>query len=266
MAYTIKSWVDGNRVYAVDINKWEKGIDDAHNEKLDKTSYTATDVLTKVKTVDGAGSGLDADLLDGQQGTYYASATALTDGLALKLNSSAYTANDVRTKLLTVDGSGSGVDADLLDGLHASSFALSTHTQDWSTIDNKPSTFPPSTHKHVWADITGTLPEYATRPPSWSEITSKPITFAPSAHNQDWSTITDKPTTATRWPTWSEVTSKPTTFTPSAHSQSWSTITDKPAQATRWPSWAEVTGKPTLISYGTSVPSTLAHNTIFVKI
>jgi hypothetical protein len=34
--------------------------------KLDATSYTAADVLTKIKTVDGAGSGLDADLLDGK--------------------------------------------------------------------------------------------------------------------------------------------------------------------------------------------------------
>jgi hypothetical protein len=33
--------------------------------KLDTTSYTAADVLTKIKTVDGVGSGLDADLLDG---------------------------------------------------------------------------------------------------------------------------------------------------------------------------------------------------------
>jgi hypothetical protein len=33
--------------------------------KLDSSSYTASDVLTKIKTVDGTGSGLDADLLDG---------------------------------------------------------------------------------------------------------------------------------------------------------------------------------------------------------
>ncbi len=38
---------------------------------LPASSYTAADVLTKVKTVDGSGSGLDADLLDGQQGSYY---------------------------------------------------------------------------------------------------------------------------------------------------------------------------------------------------
>jgi len=33
--------------------------------KLTATSYNAADVLTKIKTVDGLGSGLDADLLDG---------------------------------------------------------------------------------------------------------------------------------------------------------------------------------------------------------
>jgi len=39
--------------------------------KLNTSSYTAADVLTKIKTVDGAASGLDADLLDGQHGSYY---------------------------------------------------------------------------------------------------------------------------------------------------------------------------------------------------
>jgi len=33
--------------------------------KVETTTYTATDILTKLKTVDGSGSGLDADLLDG---------------------------------------------------------------------------------------------------------------------------------------------------------------------------------------------------------
>jgi len=33
--------------------------------KLTATDYNAADILTKIKTVDGAGSGLDADLLDG---------------------------------------------------------------------------------------------------------------------------------------------------------------------------------------------------------
>ncbi|CAL4868216.1 hypothetical protein MMA231_02491 [Asticcacaulis sp. MM231] len=59
---------------------------------------------------DGAGSGLDADLLDGQHGSYY-------------LAASAYTAADVKAKMLTVDGSGSGLDADLLDGQDGAYYA-----------------------------------------------------------------------------------------------------------------------------------------------
>lgn len=50
------------------------------NTKLDSSAYTATDVLSKVKTVDGVGSGLDADLLDGKQGSEYALKTeAITE-------------------------------------------------------------------------------------------------------------------------------------------------------------------------------------------
>jgi len=40
---------------------------------------TASELLTAVKTVDGAASGLDADLLDGQQGTYYLDANNFTN-------------------------------------------------------------------------------------------------------------------------------------------------------------------------------------------
>ena len=40
-----------------------------------ESTYVASDILTKLKTVDGAGSGLDADLLDGQHGSYYAPAS-----------------------------------------------------------------------------------------------------------------------------------------------------------------------------------------------
>lgn len=50
------------------------------NTKLDSSAYTAADVLSKVKTVDGVGSGLDADLLDGKHGSEYALKTeAITE-------------------------------------------------------------------------------------------------------------------------------------------------------------------------------------------
>lgn len=50
--------------------------------KLDSASYTAADVKTKLLTVDGSGSGIDADLLDGQQGSYYQQ--ALVSGTSIK--------------------------------------------------------------------------------------------------------------------------------------------------------------------------------------
>lgn len=61
---------------------------------------------------DGAGSGLDADLLDGQHATAFAAASHTHSNTDL----TGYTAADVLSKLLTVDGAASGLDADLLDG------------------------------------------------------------------------------------------------------------------------------------------------------
>lgn len=71
-----------------------------------QSSETAATILAKLLTVDGSGSGLDADLLDGNNSSYF-------------LASSSYTAADVLAKLLTVDGASSGLDADTVDGLHA---------------------------------------------------------------------------------------------------------------------------------------------------
>lgn len=70
---------------------------------LPATSYTAANVLAKLLTVDGAGTGLDADTVDGLEASAFLLATA-------------YTAADVLAKILTVDGTGSGLDAALLEG------------------------------------------------------------------------------------------------------------------------------------------------------
>lgn len=53
--------------------------------------------------------------------TIYQNGSSLDSLLGTKLNSSSYTAADVLAKLKTVDGAGSGLDADTLDGYHASS-------------------------------------------------------------------------------------------------------------------------------------------------
>ena len=120
---------------------------------LPASSYTAADVLTKIKTVDGAGSGLDADTVDGQQASAFqpASSAINTSNIGSQSVSNAdtvdgqhasafataaqgvkadnalpakdYTAADVLAKVKTVDGVGSGLDADTVDSLHASAFA-----------------------------------------------------------------------------------------------------------------------------------------------
>jgi hypothetical protein len=179
--------------------------------KLDAATYTAADVLAKLLSVDGAGSGLDADRLDGQGSSSFVQTTrnvstgtglsgggtlasnrtisasipsqseaeagtihsklmtplrtkqaitaainALVDGapaalntlneladelsdndnaiaalttlIGTKLNTSGYTAADILAKLKTVDGAGSGLDADKLDGLSSGSFVRTTRT------------------------------------------------------------------------------------------------------------------------------------------
>lgn len=80
---------------------------------LQAVAGDAATLLASLLTVDGAASGLDADLLDGQQGAYY-------------LPAATYTAADILAKLITVDGAGSLLDADLLDGHHAAEFLLAS--------------------------------------------------------------------------------------------------------------------------------------------
>lgn len=78
----------------------------------------ATITLRSIK-----GSPLTLDEVD-------ANFTNINNELGLKLNSSAFTTAELLTRLKTVDGSGSGLDADMLDGLDASS----VHVTSTSTI------------------------------------------------------------------------------------------------------------------------------------
>lgn len=47
---------------------------------LPAATYTAAGILTLVKTVDGSGSGLDADTVDGKDSTYFQSASNINTG------------------------------------------------------------------------------------------------------------------------------------------------------------------------------------------
>ena len=102
--------------------------------KSDVLGATASDALdslnSRLSTVesdywnstnDGSGSGLDADTLDGQEGSYYYPASN-PDGYT-----DDQTPSEILTAIKTVDGSGSGLDADTLDGNHAAAFSLADH-------------------------------------------------------------------------------------------------------------------------------------------
>lgn len=77
---------------------------------LQTETLTPSMILDKLKMVDGAGSGLDADMLDGFNSSSF-------------VKTSDYTAVDVLTKIKTVDGAGSGLDADMLGGNTPDEFA-----------------------------------------------------------------------------------------------------------------------------------------------
>ncbi len=105
------------------------GLQTALDAKLASSSYTASDVLTKIKTVDGAGSGLDADLLDGlssasfatsAQGTLAANALPKSGGAmtgAITTNST-FDGRDVATDGAKLDGIAAGATNTVTNATH----------------------------------------------------------------------------------------------------------------------------------------------------
>ena len=75
------------------------------NAKLATASYTAADVLTKLLGVDGTGSGLDADKLDGREATYFQVANAASTGAAGSLITTNFSIVESGGKLLFKYGS-----------------------------------------------------------------------------------------------------------------------------------------------------------------
>jgi hypothetical protein len=96
---------------------------------------TTAQLLTDLKTIDGSGSGLDADMLDGHDVTYFAPiaspaltgtptaptaapGTSTTQLATTEFVETATVPATLLADIKTVDGSGSGLDADTVDGLH----------------------------------------------------------------------------------------------------------------------------------------------------
>jgi len=99
------------------------GLQTALDGKLGSGSYTAADVLSKLLTVDGAGSGLDADNLDGQAGSYYLDWTNTTN-------------KPDPTITLAGDASGSLTMTDLAGGTLTVTVADNSHNHTASNISD----------------------------------------------------------------------------------------------------------------------------------
>lgn len=131
-----------------DVYLWD-GVEWDYQGTFAPSTLTPEEILAALKTVDGDGSDLDADLLDGQHGAYYArqadmtannSHDAIQDDL-IQTNANNITGNTnsitelktqvetegtpaaILAKIKTVDGHGSGLDADTLDGRDSLYFA-----------------------------------------------------------------------------------------------------------------------------------------------
>lgn len=105
-------------------------------------NITASEVLTKLKTVDGQNSGLDADMLDGHDTTYFATATQLAGKADAAHTHSQYTTND-DVEALETEVAGKA------NSTH--SHAQSDITGLATALGNKAN----ASHTHETGDITG---------------------------------------------------------------------------------------------------------------
>jgi len=177
---------DGTLDFSV-ASQTDNNFTNADHSKLDgiesgaTADQSASEILTLLKTVDGSGSGLDADTLDGANASVSASNSTIVqrhssgyifanffnttpntvssgvtqvcvetgnDGYIRHGNAAAIrtfinvengatadqSASEILTLLKTVDGSGSGLDADTLDGVSSGSFARSDANDTLSGI------------------------------------------------------------------------------------------------------------------------------------
>lgn len=105
-------------------------------------NITASEVLTKLKTVDGQNSGLDADMLDGHDTTYFATATQLAGKADAAHTHSQYATND-DVEALETEVAGKA------NSTH--SHAQSDITGLATALGNKAN----ASHTHETGDITG---------------------------------------------------------------------------------------------------------------
>jgi hypothetical protein len=182
-------WTSADGVTDADLNRIEGNTEEVKTDLDNHKSDTAnphnvtaaqlggSSILAQLKTVDGSGSGLDADLLDGKQTSsignrwdvvpFIGFDGVMEVGKYIDFHESDTDTSDYSVRVFSEsgilyingnkiwhkgnDGSGSGLDADLLDGWHRDSI------RNWNNILNKPATFTPSAHQHAGGDITSAV-------------------------------------------------------------------------------------------------------------
>ena len=148
---------DGKSAYQIALDNgfvgtqadWVASLKGAKGDKGDKGDkgesgavITASEILTKLKTVDGQNSGLDADMLDGHDTTYFATASQLAGKADANHTHSQYATND-DVEALETEVAGKA------DSTH-------THAQgDITGLSTALSGKANATHSHAQSDITG---------------------------------------------------------------------------------------------------------------
>lgn len=108
MATIVLRSVKGSPLTIQEVDSNFSNINDDLANKLNSTDYTASDVLTKIKTVDGLNSGLDADLVRGKS----SSTSATSDTLVVRdssgnINATTFTGNVIGNLTGNVTGNAS---------------------------------------------------------------------------------------------------------------------------------------------------------------
>lgn len=198
-------------------------------------NITASEVLTKLKTVDGQNSGLDADMLDGHDTTYFATATQLAGKADAAHTHSQYATNDDVEALETevagkANSTHSHAQSDitgLATALGNKANASHTHeTGDITGLDTALSGKAAASHTHSLDDVSETTAKKimtADERTKLSGIAAGANKYThPTSHPASMITgLADVATTGS----YNDLSNKPTTMTPTAHTHAQSDVT-----------------------------------------
>lgn len=134
---------------------------EANNKYLLKSTYTAADILSKLKTVDSTGSGLDADLLDGVHASGLLTTVSSTSGTNLSITVGGTTKNvtGLYAKYFTPTRIAANTD---LNSISIPGMYCCLANSIATTLENCPTELAFSLMVELHAGVKQTLTEYST--------------------------------------------------------------------------------------------------------